>query len=65
VRASRMAADSTGRPDWAGVLDLLPQFPAFFYELRGVWDGRPRFRYMSTNRYITGHDVTMVQPTSA
>jgi PAS domain S-box-containing protein len=53
-----MAADSTGRPDWAGVLDLLPQFPAFFYELRGVWDGRPRFRYMSTNRYITGHDVT-------
>ena len=41
-----------------GVLDLLPQFPGFFYELEGFWDDDPRFRYMSSNRYITGHDVT-------
>jgi DNA-binding CsgD family transcriptional regulator/PAS domain-containing protein len=39
-------------------LDLLPEFPGFFYELRGFWDGDPQFRYMSSTRYITGHDVS-------
>jgi PAS domain S-box-containing protein len=42
----------------AGILDLLPEFPGFFYELRGFWDGDPQFRYMSSTRYITGHDVS-------
>ena len=41
----------------AGVRDLLPDFPGFFYELRGLRDGRPHFRYPSSTRSITGHDV--------
>jgi hypothetical protein len=28
----------------AGVLDLLPHFPGFFYELQGFWDHDPQFR---------------------
>jgi PAS domain S-box-containing protein len=46
------------RAGQAAVLDLLPDFPGFFYELRGFWDGDPKFRYMSSTRYITGHDVS-------
>jgi DNA-binding CsgD family transcriptional regulator/PAS domain-containing protein len=40
------------------VLGRLPSFPGFLYELRGYWDGRPTFSYMSSTHYITGHDVS-------
>jgi PAS domain S-box-containing protein len=40
------------------VMGRLPSFPGFLYELRGYWDGRPSFSFMSSTRYITGHDVT-------
>jgi PAS domain S-box-containing protein len=50
-------APAPGRPA-KSILARLPALPGFFYELRGYWDGRPRFSYMSSTRYITGHDVS-------
>jgi PAS domain S-box-containing protein len=45
----------TGSP---AVLDLLKELPAFVYEVRGYWDGRPQLTFMSSKTYITGHDVS-------
>ena len=39
-------------------MERLPPFPGFLYELRGYWDDRPTFTYMSSTQYITGHDVS-------
>ena len=42
----------------SAVLDLLKELPAFVYEVRGYWDGEPQLTFMSSQTYITGHDVS-------